>query len=255
MTELDLRRKVVETIRGWVGAKKGDETHKRILAVYNAYRPLPRGHVMTVSDNWCAATVSAAYILNGMAEYSGVECSCGAWIEIAKKKGIWVENDAHIPQIGDAVIYAWNDKADYATTDNKTGHNHVGIITAVGASRFAVTEGNFSGGVNLRGVEFNGRYIRGFICPDYAAAAKAMTETEDEEVITLHPDMLKRGSKGYQVRQVQRLLVCMGYSAGTADGIFGTRTEDALKDYQKDHGLTADGVCGQKTWEALLGIE
>lgn len=36
------------------------------------------------------------------------------------------------------------------------------------------------------------------------------------------------------------------------DGVWGTKTETALKDFQRDHNLTADGICGPLTWEALL---
>jgi peptidoglycan hydrolase-like protein with peptidoglycan-binding domain len=36
-----------------------------------------------------------------------------------------------------------------------------------------------------------------------------------------------------------------------ADGKFGAETETALKAFQKDSGLTADGICGKATWDAL----
>ena len=36
-----------------------------------------------------------------------------------------------------------------------------------------------------------------------------------------------------------------------ADGIFGAGTESALKAFQRDHGLNADGICGPLTWDAL----
>lgn len=64
---------------------------------------------------------------------------------------------------------------------------------------------------------------------------------------------LKKGSKGSDVTKLQRLL-----SVTPADGIFGTATESALKQWQATHKdtsgkpLTPDGICGPKTWAALL---
>ena len=56
---------------------------------------------------------------------------------------------------------------------------------------------------------------------------------------------LRKGSKGEEVKTLQRLL-------GLAvDGVFGTYTEKAVKEFQLKHGLAADGVVGTKTWEAL----
>ena len=178
-TEQALRQQVVDIITGWKGAKQGSATHKAIIDLYNSQNPLPAGYKMTYTDYWCAATASAAYIKAGVAEYTGTECSCGRWITLAKKLGIWVENDAHIPKIGDACLYDWDDGPDYKTTDNTGAPEHIGIVTAVSLAggTFTVTEGNKSKAVGSRPLEFNGRYIRGFICPDFAKAAKALGST------------------------------------------------------------------------------
>lgn len=177
MTENELRQKVADTIGEWLGAAQGSATHKEILAIYNGYKPLARGHKMQVSEHWCAATVSAAYIKAGIAEHTGTECSCSYFIEIARKKGIWVENDAHIPGLGDAVVYDWQDRANYAATDNVGTPDHIGIVTAVSrvAGTFTVTEGNLSQKVARRTMRINDRYIRGFICPDYAKIARELS--------------------------------------------------------------------------------
>lgn len=67
--------------------------------------------------------------------------------------------------------------------------------------------------------------------------------------------VLKKGSKGYQVKVLQLLLLLNGYGVGKsgADGDFGNATHNAVVAYQKAHGLVADGIVGPKTWAALLG--
>ena len=59
--------------------------------------------------------------------------------------------------------------------------------------------------------------------------------------------VLKKGSKGPSVVTLQEFLKL------TADGIFGPKTESAVKSYQKKNGLVADGIVGPKTW-AHMGI-
>lgn len=60
---------------------------------------------------------------------------------------------------------------------------------------------------------------------------------------------LRKGSKGDDVRQLQRLLGI------NDDGIFGNDTERAVKAYQSRSGLVADGVVGALTWSALLDAD
>lgn len=68
---------------------------------------------------------------------------------------------------------------------------------------------------------------------------------------------LRRGSKGEYVTLLQTKLVSKGYSVGSAgiDGDFGSGTLAAVKAFQKDHGLTVDGVVGKNTWKALMEQE
>lgn len=61
------------------------------------------------------------------------------------------------------------------------------------------------------------------------------------------------GSRGEQVRLVQRKLIQYGYLDGTADGVFGKATYDAVVWFQRKNGLTVDGVVGPST-AAALGI-
>ncbi len=62
---------------------------------------------------------------------------------------------------------------------------------------------------------------------------------------------LKQGSRGDLVKNVQQKLIRWGYLKGTADGIFGAKTKAAVIAFQKKNGLTADGVIGTRTAQAL----
>ena len=64
--------------------------------------------------------------------------------------------------------------------------------------------------------------------------------------------LLKIGSRGIYVQLLQSTLNKLGYGAGTVDGIFGTRTENAVKRFQRSVGITVDGVVGKNTWNALM---
>ena len=65
---------------------------------------------------------------------------------------------------------------------------------------------------------------------------------------------VKRGSKGTDVKVLQALLNVNGANL-TVDGDFGAGTDTAVKTFQKTKGLTADGVVGTKTWEALSAVK
>lgn len=62
---------------------------------------------------------------------------------------------------------------------------------------------------------------------------------------------LKLGSSGTEVRNVQKRLKELGYLKGSVDGDFGTATQDAVKAFQKNNGLTADGKVGKETLAKL----
>ncbi|WP_409299711.1 L,D-transpeptidase family protein [Peribacillus sp. SCS-155] len=63
--------------------------------------------------------------------------------------------------------------------------------------------------------------------------------------------VLKLGSRGEQVKALQRKLTSLGFSTKTVDGIFGTATETAVRNFQKSKNLKADGIVGPSTKKAL----
>ena len=64
--------------------------------------------------------------------------------------------------------------------------------------------------------------------------------------------VLRNGAKGEQVEALQRQLQGQGFNPGKIDGVFGPKTEDALKRFQEKAGLTADGIAGAKTFTSLV---
>ena len=63
--------------------------------------------------------------------------------------------------------------------------------------------------------------------------------------------VLRQGSTGGEVKEVQRRLKMWGYYSGEVDGIYGSKTVEAVKYFQRKNGLTADGIAGKATFAAL----
>lgn len=57
----------------------------------------------------------------------------------------------------------------------------------------------------------------------------------------------KFGSTGSEVKRIQTKLKELGYYYDNVDGVYGTNTKNAVTRFQKNCGITADGICGQKT--------
>ena len=61
----------------------------------------------------------------------------------------------------------------------------------------------------------------------------------------------KIGSQGTEVRNIQTRLKSWGYYSYSVDGIYGWRTAEAVKKFQRRHGLTVDGIAGPRTLEKI----
>ena len=59
------------------------------------------------------------------------------------------------------------------------------------------------------------------------------------------------GSSGDEVKQIQTKLKSWGYYSGNIDGVYGSKTYEAVKKFQSKNGLTVDGIAGSKTLAAL----
>ena len=144
------------------------------------------------------------------------------------------------------------------TGKSSTSHPHIGTYTGdgwvteaqgtkAGVTRSKLTDKKWTYWGLGKGITFD--FIPG--------GGKAETETGIGEAVSdkkkSHPT-LKRGSKGASVKELQQLLIKKGYKLPKygADGDFGNETLEAVKKFQKDKGLTVDGIVGAQTWSKLL---
>lgn len=175
-TAKQLRNQLVKTAESYLGTKQGQSLHKLIINTFNKVKP--DGWAMTYSAPWCAAFASACAIetfgVNKAKKYFPLSANCGTIITRAKSLGIWVESDSYKPGVGDWILYDWDDSG---RGDNKGGPDHVGIVQKATSSKITVIEGNkgSKSEVAIREILVNGRYIRGFVTPDYSAMAKSKT--------------------------------------------------------------------------------
>ena len=255
MTEAQVRQKVVETAKAWLGCNEADGSHKQIIDLYNSHKPLARGYKLQYSDAWCAGFVSAVAIKLGLTDIMPTEVGVGDMIDLYRRLGRWKEQDSYVPSPGDVIMYAWGDSG---AGDCTSGASHVGIVVSCDGKTITVIEGNYHNAVGYREIAVNGQYIRGFGLPDYASKA---TETdtpapaEKEATINMELRMLKKGMSGNDVRAAMLLMKDKGYypdAIPATDKLFGPKMDAGVRKMQKEHNLGVDGIIGKNSWTYLL---
>lgn len=163
-----MKPKIINVAKKYLGCSSGDKKQKKLVNIFNSVKP--NGYTAKVSDPWCAIAVTAwaieAYGKEKAKKYFPLSASVPDMLRKAAKMKIWIESDRIKPKAGDLVLYDWDDNG---IGDNRNSPDHVGLVTNVGLTVFTVIEGNK--GKNhacaYRWVDVDGRYIRGFIRPDY----------------------------------------------------------------------------------------
>ena len=92
----------------------------------------------------------------------------------------------------------------------------------------------------------------GIVGPDTLRALEEARHRLGDRLLYYHPEQPLVGD---DVTALQERLSNMGFDVGRADGIFGPRTEAAVRDFQRNRGLDADGRCGPKTLRELKRLE
>lgn len=83
----------------------------------------------------------------------------------------------------------------------------------------------------------------------YSPATTASSKTVSDTLAV--PTLSKRGSRGEEVKKIQQKLKDLGLYSIAVDGIYGAKTEEAVRAFQRQKGLSADGIAGPNTLKAL----
>jgi N-acetylmuramoyl-L-alanine amidase len=89
--------------------------------------------------------------------------------------------------------------------------------------------------------------VDGICGPDTWSALREEPLAIGDRLLSLRKPM----QRGDDVHQLQQQLSALGFDAGRPDGIFGSRTDAALRDFQRNAALAVDGICGRDTLAAM----
>lgn len=159
------------------------------------------------------------------------ECDCSALVAVCvNAAGIAVSKD----------MYTGNQKRVLSAT---------GAFEVLTYGKYTDSSNNLKRGDILLGVGHTA-----IVLSDGGSVEKATTTTRKGDY-TMEMRNLKKGCTGEDVKALQILLIGRGYDCGSygSDGDFGSATDKAVRAYQKDKGLTVDGVAGKDTMSGLLG--
>jgi len=138
-------------------------------------------------------------------------------------------------------------------TGDAKSHGHIGLY--VGNGKCIEASSTEAGVIRSNITENKWTYYGLLKNVDYSAqdAPEQPSKPTDDKIPTGNLPTLKKGSTGEYVTLLQTKLLNKGYDLGKygADGDFGSATESAVKKFQKDNGLTVDGIVGKNTWAAL----
>lgn len=178
---------VLNVARGWIGYSESNGKFKEILDVYNAHKPLAQGYKIKYTDEWCDAFVSACAIKANAVDLIGTEVGCERHIAIFKKKGIWIEDGSQKPQVGDIILFNWDD-----SSQPNDGHaDHIGYVEQVYGNTIICIEGNYGGKVGRRTINVGWGYIRGFARPKYSGEGSASTKPSKKTIEQIAKEVIQ----------------------------------------------------------------
>lgn len=92
-----------------------------------------------------------------------------------------------------------------------------------------------------------GKFLSFFLCITILTGIIVIANPTTETATQSQAVLSRLGSRGDEVRRIQNKLKALGFFNGAVDGIYGVKTQSAVKRFQKSVGLTADGIAGNKT--------
>lgn len=191
---------------------------------------------------WCACFISWLAQKLEITDIIPVDMSCNSQISKFKDMGVW-HNDRNF-QSGDIIYYDWDISGDA---------DHVGIVEKVSGNTLTVIEGNNGNypndRVRRREINSGSSLIFGYARPEYSVTGSA-----NGSDVNISLPTVRKGDSGNAVKILQLVLVAYEYNIGKygADGDFGSDTESAVRQFQKNSGISVDGIVGKDTWKKLL---
>ena len=194
---------------------------------------------------WCACFISWLAEKLGITDIIPVDMSCNSQIKKFKNMGVW-HTDRNF-QSGDIIYYDWDRLGDSKPAD------HVGIVEKVVGNTLTVIEGNNGNypndRVRRREIASDSSLIFGYARPKYPVTGSANGSDVDISLPTI-----RKGDTGVAVKILQLALVAYEYNIGKygADGDFGSDTESAVRQFQKNSEIEVDGIVGRDTRSKLM---
>lgn len=258
MTIEEAKRKLVNWCNAQIGYHEGVNN-------YNKYADMPEIKKMygwyPQNQPWCDVFCDAAFIscfgydlASAMTyQYTGKgSAACATSANYYMSHNAWYDK----PQVGDQVFF-----------NVSGGINHTGIVTDVGMGAIVTVEGNSGDMVARRTYDVRSQNIAGFGRPKWSLVENYEPPEEPDEpeeqipekpkvYVKVELEQLAEGAIGDTVKAAQALLAQWGYTCGWygADGEFGPATKQATINFQFMKKLEPDGIIGQHTWNALLGV-
>lgn len=194
------------------------------------------------------------------AQLTRYACKAGGQALVSGANAQWKKTDWEkkgtidsLPDVQGVILYHMDSNGEMSHTGVYVGGGYAveARSAAYGVVKTAVKSRSWTHWAALSGVLSEGVQDSS-TATENAQESPSKSENSATESWVITMDTLRNGSKGTQVKVLQWLLNQNGFNAGTVDGVFGSNTTKAVKAYQKQKRLDADGIVGRKTWAKLL---
>lgn len=248
-------------------ARAADKVYTKVVELHCVHKSGANtwAELLAKKRTTCAASASITYQLAGILPTGKTvnhrKAVGGSDANILKKKSTItkaMKGASNVPKDKATVVWVGKKYADLPAKYREKGVIYIQdsnvCLCAGGGAIYSCN--------NAKGsqVDSKGRYVKDKIISGYAFRSpilvaivpkvieiKTTTTTTPTKEVTHDMDMLRNGDKGQQVKVLQKLLGGLD-----VDGIWGPKTDAAVRAYQKKHKLEVDGIVGPKTWGALL---
>lgn len=236
--------------------------------------------------SWCADQIGASDIVGKFAY-------CPSHVNFAKKLGRWLDREEK-PQPGDVIFFSNGSRACHVgIVERRNGTSSVTTIEGNTSTSSNDNGGAVMRRTRSYGSVGSSWYIMGFFRPAWDGQSANIPASQPTQTTTSNSGnsfndwvrrlqqecnaqgyshqtvdgipgtntlngcpQLGRSSRGNITKLAQERLIALGYNCGScgANGINGAGTQRAIKAFQNDKWLAADGIIGKNTWRKLLGL-